>query len=518
MLSTMARKSFDLLVIGAGSGGMATARRAAALGAKVGVVESGALGGTCVNVGCVPKKVMWSAAAVREMALNYGPAYGFEKPSNSTIDFGLFKKRRDAYVAKLNGIYARNLDKANIELFRGHASFAGDRQLDVSDASGKVIAELEGTSVLVAPGGRPTSPSWEGGELAVDSNGFFEMETLPKSAIVVGAGYIAVELAGVLNALGVQTELVTRKEGALRGFDELIRDKLNAEYEKKGVRMHHNTGGVKKMWKDEATGLIRLETVAPSSTHPGSPLLSAGAEIVFNATGRQPNVDGMNLAGAGIELDGKGFIKIDSRECTTAQGVYALGDVVDRPQLTPVAIKAGRALGNRLFGPTADHKADRMNYNNIATVVFSHPPVGVVGLTQAEAEAKYGADNIKCFRSVYTNMFFALLPADDAHREQTGVKMVCEGPEQRVRGLHIIGMGADEMLQGFAMGVRLALPKVEFDQTCAIHPTSAEEVVTITGLPPPPPAAYWGERSITVDSSRTDETHPHHHIPDEQCE
>ncbi|TMW58423.1 hypothetical protein Poli38472_009982 [Pythium oligandrum] len=466
-------EEYDYLVIGAGSGGMASSRRAATYGdTRVAVVEMARLGGTCVNVGCVPKKIMYLAANMGHLLHRDLLYYGFENAEGghladkTTFHWDKLKERRDAYVARLNGIYSRNLANSKVEHIQGTATFNSKGNVEVD---GK---ELLAKNVLIAVGGKPHIPDIPGKEHCIDSDGFFELEELPKKVAVVGAGYIAVELAGVLHGLGSDTTIFCRKDGVLRGFDELIRSTLHDAMAKDGLhlRPHSNVAEVVK----EADGTKTL-VLQDGSRH-------SGFDSIINAAGRVPLTDELNLKAAGVETDKNGYIKVDEYQRTTAQkNIFAVGDVCGTAALTPVAIAAGRRLADRLFD---GKKNAKISYENIPTVVFSHPPIGTVGLTDAEARAKYGDEEIKTYTSRFVNMHYGIINELDAEgnakpKPITAMKLVCVGKDEKVVGLHIIGMAADEMLQGFGVAVKMGATKADFDNCIAIHPTAAEELVTL---------------------------------------
>lgn len=443
---------FDFIVIGAGSGGIATARMAASFGKKVAIIEKGPLGGTCVNVGCVPKKVMWNAASMAH-SLDMVGDYGFDIQRNS-FDWQKLKSRRDAYVTRLNDIYQRNLDLAEIQVIQGHACFSGPQQLEVD---GEVY---KAPHILVATGGRPIVPDLPGADLGISSDGFFELESLPERAVIVGAGYIAVELAGVLHSLGSDVSILLRRQAFLRSFDASLRETLMAEMSNAGINILACT---------HMAGVIRQDNgrLCLTSTH--------GEEVhdvdcLLWAIGRLPNTDGLNLASIGLETDDRGFISADDYQNTAVQGVYAVGDVTGRTALTPVAIAAGRKLAKRIFGGEQDA---RLNYDNIASVVFSHPPISTVGLTEEQARENY--TDVRVYQSRFTNMLYAL----SEHKSPTVVKLVTVGNHERIVGVHIIGDAADEIIQGFAVAVNMGACKRDLDETVAIHPTAAEELVTL---------------------------------------
>lgn len=444
---------YDLIVIGGGSGGLAAAQRAALYGARALVFESGRLGGTCVNVGCVPKKVMWTAAQLAH-ALEDADGYGFDV-TVSGHDWGGLKRSRDSYVEFLNGIYARNLDRNAVELVRSHAEFQGPRT--VRDANGQTYTAAH---IIVATGGYPRVPKLPGAELGITSDGFFELEDRPDRVAVIGSGYIAVELAGVLRSLGSQVKQFVRYDSVLRTFDPMLSGRLMEELAAQGVEVV--TGTVLK-GISRRDGLC-LDTVDGKSFE--------GFDSVIWAIGRDPSTSNLGLDEAGINVDNDGYIPVDEYQQTNVTNVYAVGDVTGRAQLTPVAIAAGRRLADRVFGEQAGR---HLSYEFIPTVVFSHPPIGTVGLTETEARERYAQDELKIYKSEFVPMYHALTE----RRPKSAMKLIVLGDDERVIGCHIIGPGADEMLQGFAVAVRMGARKADLDDTVAIHPTSAEELVTM---------------------------------------
>lgn len=452
-------ESFDYVVIGGGSGGLASARRAAKHGAKVALVEAGRLGGTCVNVGCVPKKVMWNAASVAE-ALHDANDYGFALGEVPEIDWGAVKRKRDAYVERLNGIYARNLDNDGVSLFDGWGRLQGPNEVVVESAGGSQV--LKAKHILIATGGRPRLPGIPGEELGITSDGFFELEELPKHVAVVGAGYIAVELAGIFNALGSEVTLLIRREQMLGGFDSMLRDTLMEEMLKAGVNIETciHLASVEK----NASGKLDLKGSE------GQEL--GGMDQLVWAIGRDPNTGDLGLDTAGVAVEANGVIPVDDFQNTSVPGVYAVGDITGKWELTPVAIAAGRRLADRLFGGQPEA---RLEYEDIPTVVFSHPPIGTVGMTEERAHELYGLSGVRCYTARFTNMYHSITERKSA----TAMKVVTVGAREKVAGIHVIGMGADEMIQGFAVAVRMGATKADLDRTVAIHPTASEELVTL---------------------------------------
>jgi glutathione reductase (NADPH) len=444
---------YDLIAIGGGSGGLSVAERAAAYGAKCAVVEKWKLGGTCVNVGCVPKKVMWYGASIAHM-LEESAGYGFEVERKG-FDWGELVRRREAYISGINSWYHTYLADSDIDEIIGAATFVDSHTLEV--AGRRYTAD----HIVISTGGRPTIPDIPGAELGIDSDGFFELTERPERVAVVGAGYIAVELAGMLNGLGSEVTLYLRKEHLLRTFDTMIRETL-----------------MEQMLDDGVNIMPRTEVHAVARKEDGSLTLvcdkdqcSGAFDAVIWAIGRVPNTEGLGLDAAGVIRDGEGFIPCDHLQNTNVPGIYAIGDVTGRVPLTPVAIAAGRRLGDRLFGGQPERYLD---YSQVPTVVFSHPPIGTVGLTEEEAHEIHG-DAVKAYRTRFTSMYHALTE----RKVKTAMKLVTVGAKEKVVGCHIIGPGADEILQGFAVAIRMGANKRDLDDTVALHPTSAEELVTM---------------------------------------
>jgi len=448
----VAIQAFDLISIGGGSGGLACAQRAAQYGAKSAVIESHRLGGTCVNVGCVPKKVMWNAAAVALTLADAGD-YGFDIQLGDN-DWAALKQKRDAYVARLNDIYARNLAAKGVTLVRGAARFLDAHTLDVGGL------RLTAPHIVIATGGQPTIPELPGAELGITSDGFFALEHRPRRVAIVGSGYIACELAGAFKELGSQVELFVRKDHVLTHFDTMLGKSLMREMRALGITIH-----------EHVVPRAVIERAGSKSLLAANGDEFAGYDVLLWAIGRKANVSQLDLQNAGVAVDENRFIVTDAWQNTDVAGVYAIGDVTGRAALTPVAIAAGRRLADRLFGGQPDR---RLDYENIATVVFTHPPIGTVGMSEHEARLAYG-DAVKVYVADFTPMYHALT----TRKTRTDMKLVCVGPEERIVGCHVIGTGADEMMQGFAVAVRMGATKRDFDDTVAIHPTSSEELVTM---------------------------------------
>jgi len=445
---------YDFLVIGGGSGGIAAARRAARHGARTAVVEGGRLGGTCVHAGCVPKKLTWHAASIAEEIAD-AKSYGFDVDARG-FDLQRLKKARDAYVERLAGHYQRNLTQDGVDIISGWASILDARTVQVDGQ------RLQADHLLIATGSQPSVPAVPGAERGITSDGFFALEQLPRHATVVGAGYIGVELAGIFRALGVPTTVILRHELPLTHFDDMVSS---------AVAVHWSAAGIELV--------TRCEVIAcEPGAGPGASILIARdgrridvPDLLVWATGRVARTSGLGLEALGVALDPFGHVVVDQWQNTSVGGVYAVGDVTGKFALTPVAIAAGRRLADRLFGGQPEA---RLHYENIPTVVFGHPPVGVVGLREDEARAAYG-DAVKC----YTSRFTALYHGVTERKPKTTIKLVTVLPEERVVGLHVVGMGADELLQGFAVAIRMGATKADFDRTVAIHPTAAEEIVTL---------------------------------------
>ena len=446
-------REYDIIAIGGGSGGIATMNRAGEHGAKAAVIEEKKLGGTCVNVGCVPKKIMWYGAQIAESFHHYGPDYGFTS-SDVQFDFAKLRQNREAYIDRARSSYDGSFKRNGVDLIEGRAHFVDSHTVSVN---GELIRAKH---IVIATGARPNIPTIPGAELGGSSDDVFAWEQLPESVAILGAGYIAVELAGVLHALGVKTDLFVRRDRPLRGFDSYVVEGLVNEMEKIGLPLHTHKVPV-KLEESEQGITIHFED---GSSHTAS-------QVIW-ATGRHPNVDGLELEKAGVTLNERGFIQVDEYQNTVVDGIYALGDVTGEKELTPVAIKAGRTLSERLFNGKVSAK---MDYTTIPTVVFSHPAIGTVGLTEEEAIKEYGQDHIKVYKSSFASMYSAVTN----HRQESRFKLITAGADEKVVGLHGLGYGVDEMIQGFAVAIKMGATKADFDATVAIHPTASEEFVTM---------------------------------------
>ena len=444
---------FDYIVIGGGSGGIATANRAAQYGAKVAVVEQNQLGGTCVNRGCVPKKILWYASGIRRTLETETSPYGYDLGPWS-FDYKKLRESQMAYVDRARSAYAKNMKNNGITHIQGQARFVDANTVEVGGE------EYTAEHITIASGASPTPCPIEGGALVDYSNDFFRWEELPKSVAVVGGGYIGTELSSFLAGMGVEVHYLVRGNRILKKFDEAITDEVTKMIQAGGVNIHFDTEskrfekvdeGIKVTFKDGTTAVY---------------------DRILWAGGVTPNTKDLNLDKAGVKVDDKGRIVTDTYENTSQKGIYAVGDVTGKLDLTPVAIAAGRRLSDRLFGSKKDA---HLVYEDIPTVVFSHPPMGSVGLTKKTAVKAYGEENIKVYDTSFTDMRSSVA-ADGLTNKML---LVCAGEEEKIVGIHAVGEGVDEMMQGFAVAVKMGATKADFDSTVAIHPTGAEEMVTM---------------------------------------
>jgi glutathione reductase (NADPH) len=415
---------------------------------------------------CVPKKVTWNAAAIAE-TIKDAKSYGFSIQQTAPFDWTTFKHKRDAYVKRLNGIYERNLNNDKVEYLHGWATITGKNEVEVKLDDGS-RQSIKAKRILVAVGGHPTMPkNIPGYELGINSDGFFDIEKQPKKVAIVGAGYIAVEFAGMFHALGTETHLMIRHDSFLRTFDPMIQEKVVAEYERQGIHIHKRSSQSKV--EDIGNGQKRVHYKDANGEG------TLDVDVVIWAIGRTPEIEGLGLSNlGGLKLDNKHHIVVDEYQNTSVENVYALGDVCNKGfELTPVAIAAGRRLADRLFGGKNDA---HLVYDEIPSVVFAHPEVGSIGMTEPQAREKYG-NSIKVYNTSFTAMYYAMMEQDD--KGPTAYKLICEGPNERVVGLHILGQGSSEMLQGFGVAIKMGATKADFDRCVAIHPTSAEELVTL---------------------------------------
>ena len=453
-------KHYDYLAIGGGSGGIASINRAAQYGKKCAIIEANLIGGTCVNVGCVPKKVMWYAAQIADAIHKYAPDYGF-KGNIDEFNFGQLIQSRQAYIERIHRSYRMVFERNGVELIQGFARFIDKNTVEVAYDDG-TTEQISADHIVIATGGQTVRPDIIGQELGIDSDGFFALDEMPKRVAIIGAGYVAVEVAGVMNSLGAQTHLMIRGNQPLRSFDDDIVEVLVNVMQNDGIQIHTGVNTQQIIQNEDKTLTVEFNDGQNPTV-----------DCVIWAVGRKPATDQLNLDVVGIKTNTKGQIITDKFQNTNIEGIYAVGDIVaNGVELTPVAVASGRRLSERLFNNKPD---EHLELNLVPTVIFSHPPIGTVGLSEASAIAQYGADNIKVYTSNFTPMYSAVT----SHREPCRMKLVCLGEEQKIIGLHGIGFGMDEMIQGFAVAMKMGATKQDFDDTIAIHPTAAEEFVTM---------------------------------------
>ncbi len=445
----MAASEFDLFVIGAGSGGVRAARMAAQLGARVAVAEDAALGGTCVNLGCIPKKLYSFAAHYAEA---YEEARGFGWAAvEPSFDWATLKRNRAAEIGRLNDVYRQLLEGSGVAVRRGRARVAGPHEVEID---GRLHTAER---ILIATGGWPTPPDVAGAELAVSSNEVFDLPQFPRRLVVVGGGYIACEFASIFNGLGAKVTQLYRGEQILRGFDDDVRHFIAAEMAKKGVDLRLQARAVAL---EREAGAVRVRLADATEIV---------ADSVLYATGRTPNTAGLGLEAVGVALALNGAVIVDDRYCTNVPSIYAVGDVIDRVQLTPVALAEAMALVDDLFGGSGR----RVDYAHIPTAVFTHPNIGTIGLSEHDARGLH--EKIRVYRSE----FKALRHTLSGSTERTLMKLVVDDTSDRVVGLHMVGADAGETIQGFAVAMKAGATKAVFDATLGIHPTAAEEFVTM---------------------------------------
>ena len=442
---------YDLIVLGGGSGGLAAAFRAAQHGQRVAMLEPGELGGTCVNVGCVPKKAMWLAADLAGR-IGMAAAMGFDVPVRPALDWKELVVHRQAYIANIHASYLKRLNENNVVRVPRRGHLVDAHTVECSDG-----VRISAAHVLIATGAHPQRPDIPGAALGAVSDDFFNLCSAPERVAIVGGGYIAVELAGLLQALGSKVTLLVRGSRLLERFDAELTAQLAENLRHQGVQVHFDY---------RLRELRRDGDAVVAYGHDGPH--DAVFDQLFFATGRRGNSAGLGLEALGIGVGDKGEVEVDAWQTTAVPSVHAVGDIAGKVGLTPVAIAAARKLMDRLFGgqPQA-----RMDYENVASVVFSHPALGAVGLSEEEAREKHG--DVRVYRSNFRPMLQAL--SDGTQRSL--FKLVCVGEDERVVGVHLLGESADEILQGFALAVKMGVTKAQFDDTVAIHPTSAEEVV-----------------------------------------
>lgn len=448
-------ESFDLFVIGAGSGGVRAARIAASLGARVAVCEVGAVGGTCVNVGCIPKKLLVLGA---HYADEQREAAGFGwQVTPATHDFALLMQNKDREIARLNGVYQRLLEARGVRIIRGRGRLVGPGAVEVTAPDGE-STRFEAKNILCAVGGQPVQPTFPGAEHVLVSDDVFRLGALPQRLLVIGGGYIAVELGCVFHGFGSQVTLVHRGRVFLNGFDGDVRAHLDGELRKRGLDLR---------FRRHVTRVERLDSQTLRATLDDGETLEVDA--ILAAIGRQPNTAGLGLDAVGVRTDARGAILVDSTFRTSVPGVYAVGDAIDRIALTPVALAEGMLVATNLFGGGAL----QANYEGVPSAVFSNPPIGSVGLTEEEARAERGA--IDVYKSTFTPLKQTLAGGSD----KTMMKLVVERATDRVLGVHMVGTDAGEIVQGFAVALKCGATKAQFDATLGIHPTAAEELVTL---------------------------------------
>jgi len=441
---------YDLFVIGAGSGGVRAARMAASTGKRVAVAEERYLGGTCVNVGCVPKKLFVYASQFPEL-FDASAGFGWTVPQQPTLDWATLRDNKTAEIERLNGIYNSLIDNSGADLFDGRATIAGPHQVSVNGSL------YSARTILVATGGWPYIPEFPGSEHAISSNEMFFLDELPKTAVVVGGGYIAVEFAGILNGLGVETHLVYRGPVLLKSFDREMAEKVAEGMVAKGINIHLNT---------EIDGINKTtESLSVSLNGKGS--LNAG--LVLYATGRKPNTAGLGLETTSVATASNGAILVDENFATADPSVYALGDVIDRVQLTPVAIQEAMVLVDHLYG---EGQAS-IDYSNIPTAVFCQPELGTVGLSEEQARQEY--PNI----AVYISDFRPMLQTLGGGADRITMKLIVDTASDAVVGCHMVGEHAAEIIQGMGIALKAGATKAHFDATVGIHPSAAEEFVTM---------------------------------------
>lgn len=447
----MSKFDYDLLVIGAGSGGVRAARMAAASGARVAVAEDRYLGGTCVNVGCVPKK-LYSYAAHFHDAFEDAHGFGWQLEQAPKFDWSTLRDNKIGEIKRLNGIYGKLLDDAGVRLINGRAQIIDAHSVEV--AGEQISAE----KILIAVGGWPWRPEFPGSEHTLNSNQIFDLDSFPKRFLVLGGGYIAVEFASIFNGLGAETHLVYRGELFLRSFDQEIREFVRGEMDKKGVNLHFgaNIASIDKLDDGLKVNLTN------GDVHE--------VDVVLAATGRKPHLEGLGLEALGIELTDQGSIKVNDRFETSVPSVLALGDVTGGPELTPVALAEAMHLVAHHFG---EAPGSAMNYDNIATAVFCHPNIGTVGLSEEKAREKYAAIR------VYSSEFRPMKHTLSGSEERCLMKLIVDDASDVVVGAHMVGEEAGEIIQGIGIAVRAGLTKADFDATVGIHPTGAEEFVTM---------------------------------------
>lgn len=448
---------YDLIAIGAGSGGLSVVERASEYGAKTAVIESGELGGTCVNVGCVPKKIMWYGAGLAH-AIQDAKDYGFEV-TRGGLNWEKLIAKRDNYIGNINDWYQDSfLSERGIDLIRGFARFVDDNTIEVNGI------RYTADHIVIATGGHPVIPSHiAGAEYGITSDEFFNDldERQPQKVVVVGGGYIALELAMLMNALDSEVHLLHQGRTMLRKFDGMLRRALRSQLDDDGVFINDNV---------IIERVERLNNGKLTIFYDDGSSISDVDSLIW-AVGRRANTANLGLENTHVELNEDGTIPVDDKERTNVEHIFAIGDIIGKSQLTPVAIAAGRRMGDRLYGGKPERK---MSYDDIATVMFTHPPIATMGMSEEQAKEAHG-EAVK----VYTTDFVPMYHSLTRHPVRTHMKLVVLGEEEKIIGCHMIGTGVDEMMQGFAVAIRMGATKQDFDDTIAIHPVSAEELVTM---------------------------------------
>ncbi len=445
----MTEFDYDLFVIGAGSGGVRAARMSAGFGAKVAIAEDRYLGGTCVNVGCIPKKLFVYAAHYAE-DFNDAAGYGWQV-DGQTFDWNTLVNNKDNEINRLNDIYKNLLESSGATLFDGRAEVTGTNSVRINGET------IRAERILVATGSWPHIPDIPGKEHIISSNEAFFLESLPASVIVVGGGYIAVEFAGIFNGLGVDTTLVYRGELFLRGFDHELREFLAGQMREKGIRLLFNTR-IDSIDKQNNRYVVNAGETGTLTT-----------DLIMYATGRKPNTGGLGLDSAGVELNDKGAVVVDAEYRSSNSSIYAIGDVTDRMNLTPVATAEGTALAHNLY----NNQSRRVDYRDVPTCIFSQPNLGTVGLTEEQAREEYA--NVEVYKSGFTSLKHTLTDST----EKTLMKIIVDKDTDKVLGVHMVGVDAGEIIQGIGIALKAGATKSVFDATIGIHPTSAEEFVTM---------------------------------------
>jgi len=458
-------KHYDLISIGAGSGGLSIAERAASYGAKTAVIEASELGGTCVNVGCVPKKVMWYGAGIAQ-GLKDAQDYGFNVDLDGDagkLNWEKLVMKRENFIGGILDWYDGYMGDAGVDVINGYARFINNNTISVNGEA------YTADNIVIATGGRPIIPDdIDGARLGMDSDGFFQDldEVQPQKVVVVGGGYIALELAMLMDGFGSDVSVLHQGWPVLEGFDSTIQKALRKQMEDDGIALYDDEIITKVEMQEDSTEEQKRLTI---HFEDGSSITDV--EALIWAIGRKPNTDTIGLENTDVRIDARGMIIVDDEEKTTVDNIYAIGDIIGKAPLTPVAIAAGRRLGDRLYGGKPDRK---MSYDNIATVMFTHPPIGTIGMSEEKARETYG-DDIKIYQTDFVPLYHQMT----RHKVKTHMKLIVQGEEEKIIGCHVIGLGADEMLQGFAVAIRMGATKADFDDTIAIHPVSAEELVTM---------------------------------------